>query len=59
MPATPKTIPAGQLGSPPALIISAMKMGMRISRATVSAFGSSCRGAGTTRVAIGVERIRP
>src|SRR5436309_3476032 len=52
MPAIPKTIPAAQLCPFSALSISATNTGMRISRATVSAFGSSWSGAGTTRVAI-------
>ena len=51
-PATPKTIPAGQLWPPSARSIKATKIGIRTSRATVSALGSCCKGAGTTRVAI-------
>src|SRR6476619_7844946 len=52
MPATPNTLPAGQRGSPPARTISTTKIGIRNSRAIVSAFGSACKGAGTTRVAM-------
>src|SRR5919112_3139927 len=59
MPATPKTIPAGQLWPPSALSISTTKTGIRISRAIVSAFGSCWSGAGTARVAISVGQDTP
>src|SRR6266545_3848512 len=59
MPATPNTIPAGQLWPPSAVSISATKTGMSPSRATVSTFGSCCKGAETARVAIGVGKDTP
>src|SRR6266540_2139075 len=59
MPATPNTIPAGQLWPPSAVSISATQTGMSPSRATVSTFGSCCKGAETARVAIGVGKDTP
>ncbi len=52
-PAAPKRIPAGQLLASPASIISATKIGIRQSRATVSAFGICASGAGIARAAMG------
>src|SRR4051812_8660934 len=54
-PATPKTMPAGQLGPPSAWTIRTTKTGMRTSLLSVSAFGSCASGAGTARVAIGAS----
>src|SRR3954469_6443325 len=55
IPATPKTIPAGQLASPAACTTRTTNTGMSARRRMVSAFGSCASGAGTARVAMGAN----
>src|SRR5437773_89011 len=58
MPAIPKTMPAGQLDPPSAARRSATKIGIRPSRATVSAFGIRASGAETAGVAMEARIVR-